>query len=181
MGARVNLMLLLSLYGAGIGQAQEKLVYPNMNNVFGYIPTPGVSVGNVQYLGKFQRTRDCINACLSHHPGRCLTFTFHTLRFEGPYQGQCYGGIEEPLWSPVKMDNVDAGRIIWPCKSDMDCSLNGRCVQERCKCRTAWKGPRCDVLNLLPADRNSGYHYMEDGKNISSWGGGVLRDKQGMI
>ena len=44
----------------------------------------------------------------------------------------------------------------------------------KCQCRPQWTGPRCGELVLKPANRQSGYHYQENGVNISSWGGAVL-------
>eukprot|EP01084_Bolivina_argentea_P054655 100229_1 len=61
------------------------------------------------------------------------------------------------------------------CSSDMDCSLNGKCNTNNgnCECRKGWKGIDCHILNLLLANKTSGYHYLNntDNKNVSSWGG----------
>lgn len=65
------------------------------------------------------------------------------------------------------------------CQSDMDCSLNGRCSHAtgRCSCLAAWSGPRCGLLNLLPAVKGAGLHAPDGADaNTSSWGGSVAYD-----
>ena len=68
------------------------------------------------------------------------------------------------------------------CKSDLDCSLNGKCeTNHLCSCSAAWKGDRCSTLNFLPTTRDSGYRVMNNntlGGNLSSWGGGGWYDEQ---
>lgn len=61
------------------------------------------------------------------------------------------------------------------CSSAADCSHNGRCSAGACACDPAWKGAACSELNRLPARRGTGYHRLEQGRNISSWGGAVLQ------
>ena len=181
MDLKIGILVLACYVCITLGSSTPEIqIFPNMNNIVGYIPEPETSVGKMKYLGKFQYTEECVKACLNNKNGRCLTFTFHTPAFEGSFSGHCYGGIEEPLWSPKPQDSINSGRIVWPCMSNMDCSLNGKCIMNKCHCRPAWGGHRCERLILRPAVRSSGYHYMEDGKNISSWGGGVLRDNNGL-
>ena len=54
----------------------------------------------------------------------------------------------------------------------MECSLNGDCVQGRCVCDPGWTGSGCDVLALLPEPTAGalGYH----NRSFSSWGGNVV-------
>ena len=62
-----------------------------------------------------------------------------------------------------------------PCKTALDCQLNGVCAAGRCVCDpTTWKTANCSVLNLLPAKPGQGYG--QRGSSVSSWGGGVIRD-----
>jgi hypothetical protein len=61
-----------------------------------------------------------------------------------------------------------------PCKTALDCQLNGVCAAGRCVCDPAWKTANCSVLNLLPAKPGQGYG--QRGSSVSSWGGGVIRD-----
>jgi hypothetical protein len=63
------------------------------------------------------------------------------------------------------------------CVTEEDCSLNGECVDGACVCIAAWTGARCARLNLGHPTRTSGLHSVDDGRNTSSWGGSVLRDK----
>eukprot|EP01051_Picozoa_sp_SAG22_P023486 SAG22_NODE_6082_length_902_cov_1.189290_1_plen_150_part_01 len=39
-----------------------------------------------------------------------------------------------------------SGIVDWPCRTDEDCSLNGKCAVQsgQCECRPAWKGRRCE-------------------------------------
>ena len=60
-------------------------------------------------------------------------------------------------------------------ESNMDCEFNGKCnIQTgNCVCRNAWSGPHCQILNLLPATKGTGYDIKNDdnlGKPTSSWG-----------
>ena len=60
------------------------------------------------------------------------------------------------------------------CASDADCSLNGRCVGDRCVCEPGWGGADCHLLRLLPAapvSKQAYAHY-----NDSTWGGTVIRE-----
>lgn len=91
----------------------------------------------------------------------------------------CYG-ISSPRWSPTPdSDLITSTKIEWPCRDEMDCSLNGACVAGECACNPAWSGKRCETLELLPATRGAGYRGLDGGKNTSSWGGAVLRDDSG--
>ena len=50
----------------------------------------------------------------------------------------------------------------------MDCSLNGDCVKGVCACDYSWTGSECNKMNILPMNKNSGYHNLTAG---ASWGG----------
>ena len=54
-----------------------------------------------------------------------------------------------------------------------------KCSSGACQCRPAWKGKRCETLNLLPAHKGAGYRGVDDGHNTSSWGGAVLQGPDG--
>ena len=45
--------------------------------------------------------------------------------------------------------------------------------------RPAWKGLRCEQLNLQPTPPGSGYRGVDNGHNTSSWGGAVLPGPDG--
>eukprot|EP00656_Telonema_subtile_P013704 TRINITY_DN16965_c0_g1_i3.p1 TRINITY_DN16965_c0_g1~~TRINITY_DN16965_c0_g1_i3.p1 ORF type:complete len:560 (+),score=93.21 TRINITY_DN16965_c0_g1_i3:139-1818(+) len=64
------------------------------------------------------------------------------------------------------------------CKTGLDCSLNGQCVQGACQCLPSWKGDSCDVLNLIPAtDATAGGAYRS--AYTSSWGASVALGPDG--
>lgn len=172
----VLLLVLTGTVTLAVPREPPVKMYFNQNNVFGWVQA-GQSTGSVKYLGKSASAMDCMMACMTYKGGRCMSYTYHTHSFGGSYSTMCYGRVDDPMWAPMHQDNVESGRIEWPCESDMDCSLNGRCMPDgRCDCTLAWRGHRCDTLDLLPAQRYSGYHYKDDDRNISSWGGPVLRD-----
>eukprot|EP01063_Lacrimia_lanifica_P007813 TRINITY_DN1501_c0_g1_i1.p1 TRINITY_DN1501_c0_g1~~TRINITY_DN1501_c0_g1_i1.p1 ORF type:complete len:424 (+),score=136.29 TRINITY_DN1501_c0_g1_i1:66-1337(+) len=79
-----------------------------------------------------------------------------------------------------------------PCKTDMDCSLNGECVNNLCVCDPGWTTrpaglknatlPGCGYLDFLPAAKNDcggACVYAGGGVNKVSWGGSVLPDGNG--
>lgn len=94
--------------------------------------------------------------------------------------------VDESEWDPVPANGSTCGRVSWPprsCRTDADCSYNGRCVSSTnlCACRPAWKGDRCQTLSLLPTTRSSGLRQIDtSGRNVSSWGGSVLLDDDGV-
>lgn len=62
------------------------------------------------------------------------------------------------------------------CSTEMDCSLNGDCVQASCHCDRGWKGDRCDVLDLKPVDK---YHNGYYNSTAATWGGNVISNYTG--
>ena len=87
--------------------------------------------------------------------------------------------VISPGFNPSYDEGAVSGVVNWPCRSDDDCSLNGKCISGTCQCRPAWKGDRCETLNLLPATKGAGYRGVDDGHNTSSWGGAVLQGPDG--
>ena len=143
----------------------------NCNNVWGSVSN-GTSTEYIKFLGLFNTTQECIDACVlnSTNELRCETYTYHTSQFDGEsFRLNCFGRFGYPLWTPVEQDNINCGRIIWNCQSDMDCSLNGKCQSNgNCTCRTGWSGYKCDTLNLLDGVRNTGYNITESDGNRTS-------------
>lgn len=110
-------------------------------------------------------------------------------RVSGHLGNHSGGGWPPPPPSPPSgPPYVPAG--MYTCNSTADvgtCSLNGICTPHRnpatnttCNCDSGWKGKRCEELDLVAANANGGYHFQLQGRNISSWGGPVLRDGNGM-
>eukprot|EP01084_Bolivina_argentea_P173194 299981_1 len=156
----------------------------NCNNVFNSIQNVNESSEFIRFLGVFSSTSECIDACLNNSTtnDRCESYTYHTSLYNiAQYKSHCYGrfgSIYGLLWIPVQEENINCGRIIWKCKSNIDCSLNGICSTNtgNCTCNKAWSGYHCQQLNLLPATKGNGYHITNDnnsGKPTSSWGGAV--------
>ena len=86
------------------------------------------SLGSVRFLGVLNTTKDCMKACLNVGEYRCTSFTYYNSDFVGGgYTKHCYGIIDDPVWSLQVVMNAETGRILWPCRNDMDCSLNGEC------------------------------------------------------
>jgi hypothetical protein len=76
-----------------------------------------------------------------------------------------------------------------PCKTDLDCSLNGKCAMRgestaTCACFTPWKGPRCGVLAyaVTPTLARDLYPFNNTGAatqpttSLNTWSGQVVKD-----
>ena len=148
----------------------------NCTNVYNAIPQPSKSTQYVKFLGTYESTNDCIKACKQN--GNCSSYTYFTSYYtmNSSYKQHCYGRFNDPLWTIIPQINVNCGRVIYPCKSSIDCSLNGECnvTTGNCSCNIAWSGYRCNQLNLLPAKHDSGYN--QTAFNISSWGARTIID-----
>ena len=57
----------------------------------------------------------------------------------GGRPGECYG-LTSPGFNPSYDPSAVSGVVSWPCRTDDDCSLNGKCSEGACHCRPAWKG-----------------------------------------
>ena len=61
------------------------------------------------------------------------------------------------------------------CKTNLDCSLNGNCLNGVCGCDSGWTGTCCGQLDLAPVNyslTNGGYRH----PLTSTWGGNILQD-----
>ena len=75
------------------------------------------------------------------------------------------------------------------CSGPEGCSYNGECdiSSGSCACRAPWEGARCEVLRRLPVQASSGFQSPHDASlpearvNVSSWGGSVVQDDDGMF
>ena len=152
------------------------------NNVYSAAMSK-TSTEYVTYLGTFENTNDCINACISrsNSSSKCLTYTYHTPQYsDSTFAKQCFGRFNDPQWLPYNDKNINCGQIMWTCSSSMDCSLSGSCdhTTGNCSCNIGWKGYRCNELVLLPANKSSGYNQNEGGNHMSSWGGSPFYDHE---
>ena len=106
---------------------------------------------------------------------------FDITPFGGEFAGQCFS-VSSPGFNPSYDASAVSGIVKWRCRNDDDCSLNGKCDASTgaCACRPAWKGHRCELLNLGEPTRGAGYRGTDDGHNTSSWGGAVLKGGDGV-
>ena len=158
----------------------------NCNNVYGAISKPDQSTQWVKYLGKVIDTKDCFEKCIqeSNSTYKCNSYTFHTKQFGGGYANHCFARFGYPLWTPIKQEYVNCGRIIWNCEDNRDCSLNGKCNKNtgNCTCNTGWFGYKCGYLDLDNVNFTSGYNQWNDTdhdyKPTSSWGGSIITSQR---
>ena len=70
---------------------------------------------------------------------------------------------------------VSHADTIFHCETPIDCSLNGVCgATRKCSCDPAWTGRHCDVLNVAPTPKSSGYK----NSTFASWGGNIIYDDE---
>ena len=64
-----------------------------------------------------------------------------------------------------------------------NCSLNGVCddPSQSCICDPSWEGPACTTLRLAPTTASSGLHDSANGTHLSTWGGSVIVDNDGVF
>ena len=167
--------LLLVLAPLAAAAAPNVVLYPAYNQAENVLVPGGTSKGGtVKYLGTFATVAECQTACIASTT-RCWSFAHVGKAADTLPGGQCFA-VFSPGFNPSYNPAVTSGVVQWPCRSDDDCSLNGKCGQQgACKCRPAWKGLRCETLNLLPPTRGAGYRATDGGHNTSSWGGAVLK------
>eukprot|EP01065_Artemidia_motanka_P041135 TRINITY_DN5279_c2_g1_i1.p1 TRINITY_DN5279_c2_g1~~TRINITY_DN5279_c2_g1_i1.p1 ORF type:complete len:514 (+),score=143.63 TRINITY_DN5279_c2_g1_i1:56-1543(+) len=166
------------LVSAASAAAVPVTLYQGQNQVFGVAESQG-DTATTKYLGSFDTAGDCQSAC-AQYKDRCWSYTWHHTDFGGEFARQCFG-LTAPRFSPTPDDKTTTGVMLWPCRDDGDCSLNGKCSGGACACHAPWRGHRCEELGLQPATRSplSGYRGTDGGHNTSSWGGAVLRGDDG--
>eukprot|EP01083_Nonionella_stella_P052625 139568_1 len=126
----VALCLLPSFIFAINGQDYFLDERTNRNNVNSAVHTPNNSTQYVEYLGTFDNTNACIQACSSKSTAtnKCQSYTYHTAQLnDAKYQKHCYGRFGEPyglVWIPVAQNNINCGTVIYTCNSDMGFELN---------------------------------------------------------
>eukprot|EP01060_Flectonema_neradi_P040868 TRINITY_DN946_c0_g1_i9.p1 TRINITY_DN946_c0_g1~~TRINITY_DN946_c0_g1_i9.p1 ORF type:complete len:462 (+),score=98.84 TRINITY_DN946_c0_g1_i9:69-1454(+) len=154
-------------------QASGEL-YENLNNVKGI--QPGKSDVGKTYLGTALSPSECEDKASDY---------FGMVYFNTSYQVEpklvhmCYGVNSSLVWSPTPEQGAwstwDHSAITTPCKTEDDCSFNGKCVEEKCVCNKQWTGAYCGVLKFAEAEsRELGLRR----NDISSWGGSVLYDEK---
>eukprot|EP00040_Diaphanoeca_grandis_P025597 m.142028 g.142028 ORF g.142028 m.142028 type:complete len:474 (+) comp30228_c0_seq1:69-1490(+) len=108
---------------------------------------------------------------------RCESFTWYNSSASKPLQSKCFGHTSR-TWFPHGSGIATSGRVLWPCRSTLDCSLNGECATNgSCECGVGWSGLRCGDLDLQPVDRSKmGYR----NNRSSTWGAGVAIGGDGL-
>lgn len=155
------------------------------NNVMGI--TAKKSNDYVHYFGDNIKSGDecyqlSVNYTKTTNNRTLYSFTYFSSTYkDSSWRNQCYAR-KTPIWIPGddgSDDSVSSGRIMWPCKSVLDCSLNGECNTStgKCTCRPAWSSFRCDWLNILPGNTSWGVNSLNimDNSHNNTWGGTVLR------
>ena len=144
----------------------------------------------VKLLGPSESASACASLCRAYVGGNgseCRSFSrFSSEHENATLAGLCFGHTDR-VWLPLRVAKVDAGLLTRACRTDLDCSLNGICsgapddldvdAEAACACDPGWTGERCESLDLLPVDADVlGFDpRSEDGRNMSSWGGGILQ------
>eukprot|EP01084_Bolivina_argentea_P125698 222671_1 len=143
----------------------------------------------IHYFGNDISTDiECYELSINYTISNSLDITLYSYTYfsssysNSSWRNQCYGR-KTPIWIPASdgyYNSVTTGRIMWPCASDLDCSLNGQCniSTGQCSCRPAWSSFRCDWLNILPGNTSWGLNSLNifNNSHNNSWGGTVLRD-----
>ena len=67
------------------------------------------------------------------------------------------------------------------CRTDHDCSLNGRCLVQTltCACRQGWHGSRCENLRTGISARTASIHGIDGHSPAWTWGGSPAVDANG--
>ena len=143
------------------------------------VPTSGVPPPFVAALGTASGAAACGTLCSSWHNAsdaaqRCESFTFYGSTAQPTLRGRCFGHTSVAWFATPTAGNVSSGRMLWPCRDALDCSLNGECsASGGCTCSAGWTGLRCGELDLLPVNKSQlGF---VPGPISSSWGGAVTR------
>eukprot|EP00039_Didymoeca_costata_P026545 m.16129 g.16129 ORF g.16129 m.16129 type:complete len:957 (+) comp5588_c0_seq1:70-2940(+) len=76
--------------------------FDNMNNVYGRAHSHNNS-GTIMYLGTFEQYDDCVANATKYGPFHSITY--HTQKFGGPFQGQCFGDTST-FWAPKSENNI---------------------------------------------------------------------------
>lgn len=160
---------------------------PNASNINSAqakaVVATGVDSAYVKQLGATSSAAACARRCAA--APWCRSFSRYADGYaNASLRTRCYGHADY-VWLPLSKASVDAGLLERPCGDDLDCSLNGECLTPApaeaglpsayCACSAGWAGKRCERLDLAPVDGAVlGFDPVEDGRNMSSWGGGVV-------
>merc|ERR1712070_539872 len=113
---------------------------------------------------------DCCVACSGMNA--CIHYTFHP--DDGKSPSACFlqddDGVEESVHRSFSHGQVLKRKF---CDDSFGCSLAGDCQDGICVCDGWTHGDHCEILNLLPVDKERfGYR---NASGFNSWGGGPVR------
>lgn len=173
MASGIPLLVAALLAHSGDGSPPPYELHPSVDAA---AISPNTALGTqwVKALGEAGDVGACSALCsgwrnATDPAAACLSFTLYNSSAPPALQGRCYGRVT-PLWIPHRSTSATSGRLLIPCRSNLDCSLNGACGSDgRCNCSAGWKGLRCGELNLGPVNpRALGFK----DPIRSSWGAG---------
>ena len=121
----ISLILVTSTIGS-----PAVTLYADYSIINGSLLDPDHSLGPIRIFGVLSTTKDCMKACLNVGELRCTSFSYYNsdyVHVGDGYTNHFYGVIDNPVWSLQVVMDAETGRILWPCRNDMDCSLNGEC------------------------------------------------------
>ena len=136
-----------------------------------------------------QSLHDCASLCCGEP--LCKSFSYNApWNLSNPYMGCklgipccCLKSVTGTLGPNTYDMNITTGVIsarTSKCNTDWDCSLNGVCQAGTCSCDTAWKGVKCEQLNLVaPQTLSPAYPPPALYANTTSWGGSVVKAENG--
>jgi hypothetical protein len=89
-----------------------------------------------------------------------------------PQHDECELGCNLAFGAPVPVPTPPPTPVLkplLPCKSNYNCSFNGKCLAGVCECEKAWTGMYCQQLNLLPVVNGSGLNQLHSAAKTSTW------------
>eukprot|EP00755_Sulcionema_specki_P004684 Sspe_Gene.30713::Locus_15181_Transcript_2_2_Confidence_0.667_Length_1641::g.30713::m.30713 len=128
----------------------------------------------VKFLGEVATAAECSSLAVK---AKAYSYTWHAPEYRNSsFSSLCYGTTSSYFeWFPFYDTATTSGRVWWGCTTAADCAMNGECRNGRCECRKGWVGDACTSLDLRRTRRDTGYHGTLNGRNMSSWGGPVVR------
>eukprot|EP00035_Acanthoeca_spectabilis_P030851 m.11256 g.11256 ORF g.11256 m.11256 type:complete len:288 (+) comp4414_c0_seq1:64-927(+) len=156
MASGIPLLVAALFAHSGDGSPPPSELHPSVDAA---AISPNTALGTqwVKALGEAGDVGACSALCsgwrnATDPAAACLSFTLYNSSAPPALQGRCYGRVT-PLWIPHRSTSATSGRLLIPCRSNLDCSLNGACGSDgRCNCSAGWKGLRCGELNLGPVN-----------------------------
>ncbi|GAB5373469.1 hypothetical protein AAMO2058_001754300, partial [Amorphochlora amoebiformis] len=148
-----------------IGDVVTGTTYPTWNinigrsDVWGQLPAPKVSIGDVTYLGEFDSSDACWKAC--NESESCKSWTWFHLESDPEYQKQCYK-ISSFAWSDQPDNTTTSGRAPYTTSDEFVFSRGGNQGGEGADEAAEWWIE--NVLEELDAENE--FYYDQQQKNL---------------